>query len=238
VLLVALAATPARGADFEGVLEGRLSGVHMNGTYHAQVGKDGVRAQMEQLLPEKQAQLLGRKSIKSTSLWRRAQPDRIYLLDEDRKTYSVIHVSHEGVASTGKYTVRRLGKDRVAGLPCEKVEVRRNEGRESEMCVCSEFGPTGSWAQSLAREGGGLFAALKQAGVEGFPIRWRIHGESGEDLVELVSAKRQRVPASALALPAGYREAKGRGGPAGGAEKLTPEQRRKLEEALKGMKDR
>ncbi|HSB20707.1 MAG TPA: DUF4412 domain-containing protein [Anaeromyxobacteraceae bacterium] len=245
VLLAALAAGPARGADFEGILEGRVVGTHVNATYRATVGRDGVRARMERTLPEKEAKLLGKAALVHTSLWRRAEPDRTYLLDDVAKTYTVIEVPKDREPGP-EYAVRRLGKDRVAGLPCEKVAIRRGEGRESEICVCSELSATGTLSQSMVREQGGLFAALHKAGVEGFPIRWKIHTDSGDDVMELVSAKRQRVPASTFAIPAGYREARHAGGPGQGGEegarrreealkKMSPEQRKKMEELLKSM---
>lgn len=245
-LLAALAAAaPARGGDFEGVLEGRVVGTHMTATYRATVGRDGVRARMETTLPEQQAKALGKKALVHTSLWRRAEPDRTYLLDDDKKTYTVIEVSKNREPGP-EYTVRRLGKDRVAGLPCEKVAIRRGEGRESEICVCPEISATGTLSQSMVREQGGLFGALHKAGVEGFPIRWKIHTDSGDDVMELVSAKRQRVSASSFAVPAGYREARHVGGPGQGGEegarrreeamkKMSPEQRKKVEELLKSM---
>lgn len=245
VLLAALAAVPARGADFEGILEGRLVGTHMNATYRATVGRDGVRARMEMALPEKQAKLLGKATMVHTSLWRRSEPRRTYLLDDEKKTYTVIDAAGDHEPGP-EYAVRRLGKDRVAGLSCEKVAIRRGEGRESELCVSSELGGTGSLSQSMVREQGGLFSALHRAGVEGFPIRWKIHTDSGDSLMELVSVKRQRVPASTFALPAGYSEARHVGGPAPGGEEaarrreeamknMSPEQRKKVEELLKSM---
>jgi hypothetical protein len=245
VLLAALAAGPARGGDFEGILEGRVVGTHMNATYRATVGRDGVRARMERTLPEKEAKMLGKAAMVHTSLWRRAEPNRTYILDDQKKTYTVIEMSKDREPGP-EYTVRRLGKDRVAGLPCENVAIRRGEGRESELCVCSELSATGTLSQSMIREQGGLFAALHKAGVEGFPIRWKIHTDIGDDVMELVSAKRQRVPASTFAIPAGYREARhvgdaGQGGEDGARrreeamKKMSPEQRKKMEELLKSM---
>jgi hypothetical protein len=245
VLLAALAAGPARGADFEGIADGRITGASMSWTYRAAVGKDGVRAEVEMALPEKQAQAMGTKTIRRVTIQRRAEPDLIYTLDETQRTYTVIDMRkvRESMkdAPQRKYTVRRLGRDRVAGFSCEKVALKRADGVESEMCVTSEISSKGSWARSLVHDqtGGGVFKALREAGVEGFPIRWRMEGERGPTTMELVSAHRQGVPASTFAIPAGYQEAKGHGAPGEAAqrrmERMTPEQRKKLEEALRGV---
>jgi hypothetical protein len=238
-LLVATVALPALAADFEGVLEGRMTGGSMNGTYRAQVGRAGIRSEMDLVLPEKQAKVMGTKSIRRVSLQKWADPDRIYVLDEAEKTYEVMDMKklRESMkdAPRPKYTVRRLGKDRVAGFACENVAVRHDQGRESELCVTSELGSRSSWARSLVQDesGGGLFKALHDAGVEGFPIRWKIdQGDGQTGIMELVAARRQGVPASTFEIPSGYRKATHAAMPG-----ASPEMQKRMEEAMKRQKE-
>jgi len=184
----------------------------------------------------------------SVSLWRHAEPDLVYLLDEARKTYQVLDVKKAREANRGvdqeKWTVRRLGKDKVAGFSCEKVAARHGEGKEMELCVTAEISSRGALSRGMLDErasGGGLFQALKEAKVEGFPIRWVVKGKD-EATMEVVSAKRQSVPASTFEIPSGWKKNEG---PMGlspeqqqqmeeAMKKLTPEQRKQMEEMMKG----
>lgn len=237
-LLAATIALPALAADFEGVLDGRMTG-SMQGTFRAQVGRNGVRSELEMMLPEKEAKTLGAKAIHRVSLQRRAEPEKIYVLDEAQKTYQVIDLKETRESMKGapkhKYHVRRLGKDRVAGFSCEKVAVHRDEGRESEMCVTSEIASSSSWARSLVHDetGGGLFQALHEAGVEGFPIRWKVVMDEGRtETMELVAARRQAVPASTFEVPSGYREA-----PSAMFPGASPEMQKRMQDAMKRQKE-
>jgi hypothetical protein len=85
--------------------------------------------------------------------------------------------------------------------------------------------------------------ALVDAGLEGFPIRWTTKGQGRGDMtMELVSAKRQSVPASTFEVPAGYTKSESLV-PFSNPEidkkmkealdKMTPEQRKQFEEMMK-----
>lgn len=256
--LAALLFAPAARAEFEGVVEGKVTGM-MPGSFRAQVGKAGIRSAMEmnaegavkgrggQLPPGMSAQM------KHVTLQRRSDPGKVYVLDEAKKTYTVIDTTQvrEGLKDGPRqsYTIEKLGKDTVAGFACQKVLARSSAGGEMELCVTSELAP--EWAESALERGrsGGLIPALRQAGVAGYPVRWKSgDGQGGHITMEITSAKRQSVPASTFELPAGYTEQKGFGGMPGmgGGEaakqmeeamkRLSPEQRKQLEQMMKGQR--
>lgn len=255
--LAALLLAPAARAEFEGVVEGRLTGV-VPGTFRAQVGKAGIRSEVEM---DTAAAARGGKlppgmsgQMKRVTIQRRAEPKKIYVLDTDRKSYTVLDAAEAGEAAKGvpreEYTVKKLGKDRVAGFACEKVLATGQKSGEMELCLTSDLAP--EWAESAlgdSRESGSLMAALRKAGVPGYPVRWKKEDPRGSMTMELVSAKRQPVPASAFELPAGYQEQKGMPGMPpgmGGGEaakqleeamkRLSPEQRKQMEQMMKGQR--
>jgi len=256
-LAAMLVAPPAR-AEFEGLVEGRVTGT-MAGTFRAQVGKAGIRSEVEMGMPAA-AKAGGAKgmpgmpaSMKRFTVQRRAEPNKVFVLDEERKTYMVVDTAEvrEGLkgAPTETFTVRKLGKDTVAGFACEKVVATGSQSGEAELCVTAEIAP--EWARGAVeqgRGGGALLAALRQAGLPGFPVRWsRQDGEGGKITMELTSAKRQSIPASTFEIPAGYQESKGMPGPGMGGgdaskqledamKRLTPEQRKQMEQMLKGQR--
>lgn len=255
--LAALLLAPAARAEFEGVVEGRLTGV-MPGTFRAQVGKAGIRSEVEM---DTAAAARGGKlppgmsgQMKRVTIQRRAEPRKVYILDAEHKSYTVLDTGEVAESAKGmpreEYTVKKLGKDKVAGFACEKVLAKGEKSGEMELCLTSDLAP--EWARSALEDGrgaGGLLAALRQAGVQGYPVRWKKEDPRGSMTMELTSAKRQPVPASAFELPAGYQEQKGMPGMPpgmGGGEaqkqleeamkRLSPEQRKQMEQMMKGQR--
>jgi len=257
--LAALLLAPPARAEFEGVVEGKVTGM-MSGTFRAQVGKAGIRSEVEMdttaVAQASKGQLPPGLSVnvKRINIQRKAEPGKVYLIDPERKSYMVIDASENGEAmkdaARESYTVKKLGKDKVAGFSCEKVAVTGEKSGEMQMCVADELAP--EWAQSALQSGrgsGGLVTALKKAGVQGYPVRWsRGDGRGGTITMELTSAKRQSIPASAFEIPAGYQEQKGFGGRPGmgggdaqkqmeeAMKRLTPEQRKQMEQMMKGQR--
>lgn len=256
-LVAVLVAGPAAAADFEGVVEGRITGV-MAGTFRAQVGKGGIRSEVEMGMPAgpkggPQGMPGMPASMKQVTLQRRGEPGKVYMLDEARRSYRVIDAAQAREqlrdAPAEKFTVKKVGKDRVAGFACEKVVATGEKSGAMELCVTGEIAP--EWAKSALDQGqgeGGLVAALRQAGVQGYPVRWsRQDGRGGTVAMELTSAKRQAVPASTFEVPAGYEEAKGMPGMPPGMsgeaagqmeealKQLSPEQRKQMEQMMKGQ---
>ncbi len=259
--LAALLLAPAARAEFEGLVEGKVTGM-MPGTFKALVGKTGIRSEVEMdttaVAQASKGQLPPGMSVsvKRINIQRKAEPGKVYVLEPDRKSYLVIDAGENAEAmkevAQESYTVKKLGKDKVAGFSCQKVSVSGEKSGEMEMCVSDELAP--EWAQSALQSGrgsGGLVAALKKAGVLGYPVRWsRGDGRGGHITMELTSARRQSVPASSFEIPAGYTEQKGFGGMPGGmggnpaAQKqmeealkhMSPEQRKQIEQMRKGQK--
>lgn len=234
-VLAALAFPVAARADFEGVLESKVTAGQgqATGTVRTWISSAGIRSESE--LSSPRAQQAGMGTHKLTVIFKTAEPDRSYLLDDQRKTYSVHEIGPSTSGDDEKYTVRRLGKATVAGHTCESVAVTNDSGHESEVCVAEDLVASAGWFRTVfERQGGGrmgLFKALADAGVKGLPIRWVSKAKDGSDQfrMELVSAKRQRVPASTFEIPAGYTKSEAM------APAMTPEMAKRMEEAMKRM---
>jgi hypothetical protein len=248
LLLVAALAlpSPAGAADFEGVLESKLSG-SVSGTMRTWVSSRGIRAENDIELP-KEAQAAMGKRMRTVIIVRRDEPNVTYLLDEERKTFSAIADEPGDATDDEAYTAERVGKATVAGFACDRVKVRSGDGSEEfELCMAPALA-SDTWLRAFHAQGEdrGIEKALADAGVKGLPIRWSSKGdEPGETYVmELVSAKRQKVPPSTFAIPKGYTKtaAPSFGMPPEAAKAmedamkdLTPEERQELEKMLKGM---
>lgn len=249
-----LAATPAL-AQFEGVLESKLTSPDATGTSKSWVGKAGARIEMQ--MQPLEGPGAGAAGMKMVILHKFAEPDVSYFVNESTKSYAVVdHRQSQGTAKDAKddetYTVKKLGKDTVAGFSCQKGLVTSSKGRQTELCVTSEILGGGSWLRSMQprnrpSQGGALLKALKDAGLEGYPVRWVTKDDDDTSVTwELVSAKRQSVPASTFEVPAGYRKSDSLMGAMvspeaerqmkEAMENMTPEQRKMLEEMMKKQK--
>jgi hypothetical protein len=255
-LIVSLAFTGAARAEFEGVLEMKMTmregGTGKGRTY---VSKTGWRSEMDMQSPQMQ-KATGRSSFKMTTLGKLSDPDKIYTIDDERKTYSVIDVKKireaAGKRPEETYTVKKLGGDTVAGYACEKVLITSSKGNEIEGCATREIMGSSAWLSSLERGRGGAYGgwvrALKDAGVGEVLIRFVTHDKAtGQETMrmELVRAEKRSVPSSLFEIPPGYKESDTMGMAMGqmspeqqekmrkAMESLTPEQRKAMEDMMK-----
>lgn len=165
---------------------------------------------------------------------RMAEPGRTYMLNPDRKTYTVHEASKDKPVDLPDRTwkVQRLGPDTVGGLSCEKALLTSDAGNETEVCVTRELMPSDAWIAAMNRreDQKGPLQALKANGLEGFPIRWIFRSQKNRDvfsMMELVSFDKKSLPASLFEIPADYKKAEGT------SPWLTPEQQKALDDARK-----
>ena len=172
-----------------------------------------------------------------TMLTRTAEPGISYMINDAQKTYARIDVKEmqKNLAKSEqekKWTVKRLGSDKVAGFACEKALVsQEGSTSENEVCVSKEILIPASIfdAQRRGAAAQSLQNALKANGLEGMPIRMvmKEKGEAGahDDLGaregrEALSRRRRR----SRCRP-GYKETSMMG------TMVSPEQQKQMQEA-------
>ncbi len=259
-LIVSTAVSGVASAEFEGVIETKITstgGHASNATGKTYVSKAGWRSEVEMQMPDfgqgkpGAAKAPGTQTHHMVMMGKLAEPGRIYSLNESTKTYAVINTNDMKTPGQNqeKWTIKRLGKDSVAGLGCEKVlATEEGQKRQIEACISREI-LTGDWLKSMEsiRRGTGWMQAVKDAGVQGFPVRMVMSsGEpnSPRTTMEVTRIERQSVPSSLFEVPAGYKESSVMGtmmSPEAqkamqkAMENMTPEQRRQMEEMMKKM---
>jgi hypothetical protein len=207
LLLPALAAAP-----FQGVLEGRMFGPHASGTSRTFVSPDGLRNELAVETPAARAS--GAGAVKAVSLYRGAEPDRVYVLDPAGRTYRVEPVGTS--RADRKWKVARQGRGEVAGLPCEKAVLTTPEADRIDVCVSTEIGRGARWLRALQESDSGVGAgsarALARAGLAGYPLRWSLQAKGGASALtlEITAIERREVSASSFDLPPGFTEVRGR----------------------------
>jgi hypothetical protein len=190
--------------------------------------------------------------MKNKSLSMKSNPDVIYMINDQNKTYSEMKKGQgqQGGEDNRTYTVKKIGTETVAGYKCTHAIV--NDGKEShDIWTTKDIADYSKYAEALdnGRKMGSSKEqkALKDAGCEGFPAKVSHKNErEGEFTMELVKIEKKNFSKSDFELPAGYSKSAGpgAGGPAGAAGmpgmktqeeimKMTPEERAKWAEEMK-----
>ncbi len=220
----------ARAAEFEGRAEYRMTGGEgpaREGHAVVYLSPRGSRSELDVAPPPELVQQGLKDRLRMISIVKASEPGRVYFLHEERKSYSVVDSKREGEPQE-RWTVKRAGSDRVAGLRCDRAKVESSGGASFDVCVTRELGTVAGWAAASGDADSALPRALKEAGLDGLPARWvLLDAKTGEPRMkmELVSAKKQKVPASMLEVPAGYARTE--------SPVASPEMQKKMEEAMK-----
>jgi len=263
-IVLLLAAATAR-AEFEGVAdmkittEGGPGGETVSGTGKIYFSKTGWRYEVEMSSPEV-ARRTGGKPFRMCMLGKISDPDVVYSVNEAMKTYAVIHTSRmrelaaKAAGGPKKFRVRKLGESKVAGLPCREVRIREENGSTAiEACVSKEF-VSGDWLTAMqGNQRGEWLTALKEAGVEGYPVRMSVttgDQAAAKTTMEITGIDRRAVPPAMFEVPPGYEQKSMMENMAQSPEQaqqmenarkqlekametMTPEQRKMMEEMLK-----
>jgi len=233
LLLLCTAALPALA--FEGVIDTKLT---MTGKDAAMSGPGTITIKGMNFRLDTELNVPG-GTTKMTSIVRAEEPGVTYILHDKSKTFQKIDSKSDlSDSDPAKWTVKRLGKDTVAGRTTEHVQLQRDNASDAmEVWVDTQLVSQADIAKVLARGGGnGWWKALEKAGVAGVPLKFVSHGKDGKDQAtwEATKVTAKSVPSSAFQIPAGYTEGSAYGGMTGGAmDKLTPEQQKQLQEMMK-----
>lgn len=241
------AAAATASAQFEGVADFKVStttgqGQTVNGTGKMYVSPRAYRSEFEMQMTGaggRDSRKGAPSAMKMTMFSKLSEPDKLYMLNDAAKTYSIwdLSKSREEMKDSPKetYTVKKLGKDTVAGLSCQNALLTSSKGDEIEACVSRDFAASSDWIAAMNRgdrAAGSWIRSLKSAGIEGFPVRWSTRSKGSRDAtmtMEMVRVEKKSLPASLFEVPAGYKQSDmAIGG-------LTPEQQKQIDDAMKNL---
>jgi hypothetical protein len=238
---VLLAASSPAHAQFEGVIELKLTSGMGAGKMTVQVGKAGMRNEID--IQTKQF------PMKSTMLVKASNRDVGYQIDDQNKTYREIDLARgREMATQGpkdEWTAKKLGTEKMLGYACTHAQLKSSRGAEVEVWTTKDLMDIESWAKAMGPRSPtdeGMMKALKTIGADGVFMKM-VHKKADRPeesmTMEIVKVEKKSLPASTFEVPAGYTKSEmPQGLPPGAAEKIreqmknmTPEQR----EALKKM---
>jgi hypothetical protein len=243
VLLLGVAASPAL-ADFEGTLQMKmnLSGqdgtVMGGGTMNLSIAKAGSRMEMNMEKP---------MPMKRVIVTRTDTPDKIYEINDQGRTYSEIDVSKDNKpqqpADKEPWKVKKLGEEKILNYKAQHVMA--THGPETwELWTSKDLIDYETYRKLQASKGRmagdeRMVTALKEADVDGMPLKAIVSQEGTKSTIELVKAEKKTLPASTFEVPPGYKKTAG-GYPGFGAGATPSDPRadaakKRLDDALKNM---
>ncbi len=239
ILLLLIVARPALAA-FEGYIEMTMAMKEGSGTMKGQISSVGARTEVEARVAQ-----MGDMPVTMTMLMKFSNPDVVYMLNDATKTYVEINVQDIGKATKNRadkeYTVKKLGKEKVAGYVCEHLLLTANDGKETEVWTTKDLVDFAVFREYMQRNRQadlqGIMKALKDAGAEGFVAKMISRDKTGTPVVtlELVKAEKRAVPAALVEIPAGYKKQEGMLGMMPGMLPIPPEQQQTINKAMEKL---
>ena len=268
-LLLAAAGAPAVLAQFEGTAEFKVTTITGKGEVVPGTGKitsdrNGYRMEWQTDISKIAKGHTARsgdgpQQVKMTMIGKASSPDKLYLVDDANKTYSVWDLkkarSESTTDTTTTYTVTRLGPDKVAGLTCQRAELTSSKGTVIDVCVAGELSVSLDWLAAVGRrqkESTSWITALRNNSLSGFPVKYSMREKDAtQPFVTMEMTKIDRGPVSdaLFEVPAGYKEtdfaigglspeqqkavSDARAKMRAALDRMTPEQRKAYEDAMK-----
>lgn len=239
---VSVALSAQNGAAIEYKLS---SNKGATGTMKINFSEYGHTSEFHMVIPQMPG---GGMTMKSMSM--KSTPDVVYTINDNNKTYSEMKKSDAQAQDNKTYSVKKIGEETVNGYKC--VHALITEGNETEDVWntkdIKEYNKYADAFNTNKRMGSEKREkALKDAGCDGFPVKFVHKGNEreGEMSMELVKMEKKNFSSSDFQLPTGYTKndssKPGAGSPSGAPQmksqeelmKMTPEERAKYVEELK-----
>ena len=147
-------------------------------------------------------QLAGPMQI--TSLMLKAEPTKIYMLNDKTKTYSEMATGKDDHAQAD-YEITVVGKEKVNGYNTTHVTVKVNGMQSQELWTTKDIAGYADFSKIKTKYSGkeNLYQALSAKGAEGMPVRIKATDRGQGMQMDLVTAEKRSNPASLFSL-AGY----------------------------------
>ena len=240
LLLLAVGAPAPRVAEAKGLTTGTFEYTVKNdkgaGRVELEFSSVGVRALVA----------VGAQGIdmKITTIVKRAQPDTAVFLNEATKLYAEVDLT-ERRGQGGSWKAKKVGEAKVGGYACVEHEVTQESGRSFRVWTTKDVGLDGATAAALVEQAGadrGLHEAVRAQGGGDVVVKLLGSEGKGQTVLELQRVVDKAVPPTRFEVPAGFTKGTMMDVlvPEGLQKKmqemmknLTPEQKARLEEAMK-----
>ncbi|MEI8033074.1 MAG: DUF4412 domain-containing protein [Chlorobiaceae bacterium] len=151
--------------------------------------------------------------LKTTVITRASKPDQAVVINHEAKTTSQVNLRTAAENAMlldfdSNYKLARLGKESVKGYRCEHISLTSTT-EKLELWITRDLGDFSTFrllqSQNPRLSNTALSRTLKNAGIEGFPVRIVQHNDNGPSVMELRRIQPKQVSAEEFRVPAGYR---------------------------------
>jgi Domain of unknown function (DUF4412) len=167
------------------------------------------------------------------------QPDVLFLVNDNLRTYSSIDVTPKSpVAESdalGKYTIKVLGQEKLLGYACTHVILTRNK-ELVDAWITQAFPEVYAVLKKLQAANpqfgqAAAFRALEAAGQAGLPMRCIVVRDGQRVTTEVRKIERKTLPATTFVVPGDYQRSELA---AAGGLQPTPEQVEEMQKIIQG----
>jgi hypothetical protein len=131
-------------------------------------------------------------------------PGKIYMLNEEAKTYSELETKEGEWREHAKaeYEITVVGKEKVNGYNTTHSIVKVNGKQLQEIWTTKDIDGYSNFAKMKSKYTGqeNMFTALADKGAEGMPVRMKVSEHENTMQMDLVKAEKLNVPFSKLSL--------------------------------------
>lgn len=178
--------------------------------------------------------------LKTSVITKASRPDEALVINHATRSYSAVNLRSAAENATlldfdSNYTLKRLGNTTIKGYECEHIALE-SKTEKLELWVASDLGDFSTFrilqSQNPRLSNTSLAKTLKEAGVEGFPVKIVQQNSNGTSTMELTGIQRKKPDASLFRVPRGYTKTESNRKPISSKEK---EHMRSLMEKMKNF---
>ncbi|ABB24350.1 DUF4412 domain-containing protein [Pelodictyon luteolum] len=152
--------------------------------------------------------------LRTAVITRASRPDEAIIINHDTGSWSPVNLRSAAENATlldfdSNYRLERLANTTLKGYPCRHIRLTSSTER-LELWVAEGLGDFSTFrilqSQNPRLSNTSLSRTLKQAGVEGFPVRIIQSSGGSTNRMELVQVWPKKLPDSEFRVPGGYRK--------------------------------
>lgn len=209
-------------AQFEGVIETKITSLSSSGqsemTATATNFIKGTSTLIETITNA------GGVTVKQAMLMRGQEPNKVYMLDRENKTYTEMDVS--GMMESARqqqeenevYEVKKIGNEKIQGYNCVHVQVKMKKSNVTmDMWTTKEVAlDWGTYSRmqqnNPALRDNNFLAALRKENADGTALKAVIEGPGDrgtKTVMEVTKIEKKSLPASLFEIPKDYKKSAG-----------------------------
>lgn len=234
---IAIAALTSNAQD-GGYVEMKMTSTRgATGNMKAYFSEVGQRSEFDMNVPQMQGGGMHYVSISTKD-----KPNIVVTLNDQNKTYTEKDMTNNKSADNETYTVKKVGEETMNNYKCiHSIVTDSHKNETTDMWTSKEvmyYEQYNKMSASNPRMGSSSREkAMKDAGVDGFPVKMVTKNKEGDFTIELVKMEKRNNEKSLFEIPAGYTksEAANQNSMMNPADisKMSPEERMKYIEEMK-----